>query len=62
MARRGHGCRLRVATIVDNWDTVKKFAGKVADAGAWAGKKISDGAGKLADGANAVGSVLNPFD
>ncbi|MGX1313753.1 hypothetical protein RKD24_003872 [Streptomyces calvus] len=51
-----------VATIVDNWDTVKKFPGKVADAGAWAGKKISEGAGKLADGAKALGSALNPFD
>jgi hypothetical protein len=51
-----------VATIVDNWDTVKKFPGKVADAGAWAGKKIGEGAGKLADGAKAVGSALNPFD
>ncbi|CCK28237.1 mucin-2 [Streptomyces davaonensis JCM 4913] len=51
-----------VATIVDNWDTVKKFPGKVADAGAWAGKKISEGAGKLADGVKALGSALNPFD
>ncbi|MFI6371579.1 mucin-2 [Streptomyces sp. NPDC050546] len=51
-----------VASIVDNWDTVKKFPGKVADAGAWAGKKISEGAGKLADGAKSLGSALNPFD
>lgn len=51
-----------VATIVDNWDTVKKFPGKVADAGAWAGKKIGEGAGKLVDGAKELGSALNPFD
>jgi hypothetical protein len=47
-----------VATIVDNWDTVKKFPGKVADAGAWAGEKISEGAGKLADGAKSVGKTI----
>ena len=51
-----------VATIVDNWEKVKEFPGKVADAGAWAGKKISEGAGKLADSAKALGSALNPFD
>ncbi|KES07980.1 mucin-2 [Streptomyces toyocaensis] len=51
-----------VATIVDNWETVKEFPGKVADAGAWAGEKISEGAGKLADGAKSLGSALNPFD
>ncbi|MFB7332661.1 mucin-2 [Streptomyces adustus] len=47
-----------VATIVDNWDTVKKFPGKVADAGAWAGKKIGEGAGKLADGAKSFGKAI----
>ncbi|ANB07868.1 mucin-2 [Streptomyces ambofaciens] len=51
-----------VSSIVDNWDTVKKFPGKVADAGAWAGKKVAEGAGKLADGAKKLGSALNPFD
>lgn len=51
-----------VATIADNWEAAKKFPGKVADAGAWAGKKISEGAGKLADGAKALGNALNPFD
>ncbi|GGL73542.1 hypothetical protein GCM10010129_16470 [Streptomyces fumigatiscleroticus] len=51
-----------VATIVDNWDTVKKFPGKVAEAGAWAGKKVAEGAGKLAEGAKKLGSALNPFD
>ncbi|MFC9463358.1 mucin-2 [Streptomyces coelicoflavus] len=51
-----------VASIVDNWDKVKKWPGKVADAGAWAGEKISEGAGKLADGAKKLGSALNPFD
>ncbi|MFD7873037.1 mucin-2 [Streptomyces sp. NPDC059766] len=47
-----------VATIVDNWDTVKKFPGKVADAGAWAGKKLGEGAGKLADGAKGLGKAI----
>jgi len=47
-----------VATIVDNWDTVKKWPGKVADAGAWAGKKLGEGAGKLADGAKSVGKTI----
>ncbi|MGW1727391.1 mucin-2 [Streptomyces sp. NPDC002306] len=47
-----------VATIVDNWDTVKKFPGKVADAGAWAGEKIGEGAGKLADGAKSLGKTI----
>ncbi|MFF4837878.1 mucin-2 [Streptomyces sp. NPDC001315] len=47
-----------VATIVDNWDTVKKFPGKVADAGAWAGKKIGEGASKLADGAKSIGNAI----
>ncbi|MEU6681999.1 mucin-2 [Streptomyces sp. NPDC046832] len=51
-----------VATIVDNWDTVRQFPGKVADAGRWAGKKIGEGAGKLVDGAKELGSALNPFD
>ncbi|MEW2266357.1 mucin-2 [Streptomyces sp. NPDC047853] len=51
-----------VSSIVDNWDTVKQFPGKVADAGAWAGKKVAEGAGKLADGAKKLGSALNPFD
>jgi hypothetical protein len=51
-----------VATIVDNWDTVRQFPGKVADAGRWAGKKIGEGAGKLVDGAKSLGSALNPFD
>jgi hypothetical protein len=51
-----------VATIVDNWETVKTFPGKVADAGRWAGKKIGEGAGKLVDGAKKLGSALNPFD
>ncbi|MFJ2818341.1 mucin-2 [Streptomyces sp. NPDC087294] len=47
-----------VASIVDNWDTVKKFPGKVADAGAWAGKEIGEGAGKLADGAKSLGKSI----
>lgn len=47
-----------VATIVDNWDTVKKFPGKVADAGRWAGEKIGEGASKLADGAKSVGKAI----
>ncbi|MFJ8281122.1 mucin-2 [Streptomyces griseoviridis] len=47
-----------VASIVDNWETVKKFPGKVADAGAWAGKKVGEGAGKLADGAKSLGKKL----
>jgi hypothetical protein len=47
-----------VATIVDNWDTVKKFPGKVADAGRWAGKKVGEGASKLVDGAKGVGEVI----
>jgi len=47
-----------VATIVDNWDTVKKFPGKVADAGRWAGKKMGEGAGKLVDGAKNVGKTI----
>ncbi|WP_374227485.1 mucin-2 [Streptomyces sp. AC627_RSS907] len=51
-----------VSSIVDNWDKVKQFPGKVADAGAWAGKKVAEGAGKLADGAKKLGSALNPFD
>ncbi|ESP96486.1 hypothetical protein EES44_10995 [Streptomyces sp. ADI96-15] len=44
-----------VSSIVDNWDTVKKFPGKVADAGAWAGRKLGEGTRKLT-------SALNPFD
>ncbi|MET7292388.1 mucin-2 [Streptomyces griseoloalbus] len=51
-----------VATIVDNRKALKEFPGKVADAGSWASEKISEGAGKLADGAKALGSALNPFD
>ncbi|MEU1291807.1 mucin-2 [Streptomyces sp. NPDC005840] len=47
-----------VATIVDNWETVKRFPGKVADAGAWAGKKAGEGAEKLSDGAKALGRKL----
>jgi hypothetical protein len=47
-----------VATIVDNWDTVKKWPGKVADAGQWAGKKVGEGAGKLVDGAKSVGKAI----
>ncbi len=49
-------------TLWQNRDKIKEFPGKVADAGAWAGKKISEGAGKLADGAKKLGSALNPFD
>ncbi|WP_431042102.1 mucin-2 [Streptomyces sp. P1-3] len=51
-----------VALIVDNWDTVKKFPGKVADAGRWAKDKIGEGAGKAVEGAKKLGSALNPFD
>lgn len=51
-----------VASIIDNREAIKEFPGKVADAGAWAGEKISEGAGKLADGAKSLGSALNPFD
>jgi len=47
-----------VSSIVDNWDTVKKFPGKVADAGRWAGEKVGEGAGKLVDGAKSVGSAI----
>jgi hypothetical protein len=47
-----------IAAIVDNWDTVKKFPGKVADAGRWAGKKIGEGASKLVDGAKGIGKTI----
>ncbi|MET7936470.1 mucin-2 [Streptomyces sp. NPDC005322] len=47
-----------VALVVDNWDTVKKFPGKVADAGRWAGKKV----GEAVDGVKKLGSAINPFD
>jgi X-X-X-Leu-X-X-Gly heptad repeat protein len=49
-------------TVWQNRDKIKELPGKIADAGAWAGKKISEGAGKLADGAKKLGSALNPFD
>ncbi|MFF1275229.1 mucin-2 [Streptomyces marokkonensis] len=49
-------------TLWENRETIKEFPGKVADAGAWAGKKVAEGAGKLADGAKKLGSALNPFD
>ncbi|MFI8094042.1 mucin-2 [Streptomyces sp. NPDC086080] len=49
-------------TLWQNREKLKDFPGKVADAGAWAGNKISEGADKLADGAKKLGSVLNPFD
>ncbi|MFD9307495.1 mucin-2 [Streptomyces sp. NPDC060048] len=51
-----------VASIVDNWDTVKQWPGKVADAAGKAGEAISKGAGKLADGAKKLVSKYNPFD
>ncbi|GGV77806.1 hypothetical protein GCM10010294_45990 [Streptomyces griseoloalbus] len=51
-----------VATIVDNRKALKEFPGKVADTGAWASERISGGFGKVADGAKALGSALNPFD
>ncbi|MGW5847050.1 mucin-2 [Streptomyces sp. NPDC055254] len=51
-----------VASIVDNWDTVKKWPGQVADAAGRAGEAISKGAGKLADGAKKLASKYNPFD
>ncbi|MFD8521792.1 mucin-2 [Streptomyces capillispiralis] len=51
-----------VSTIIANKEKFKEFPGKVADAGRWAGKKIGEGAGKLADGAKKLGSALNPFD
>ncbi|NKI44323.1 mucin-2 [Streptomyces physcomitrii] len=51
-----------VATIVDNWDTVKKFPGKVADGAKWAGNKVKEGVGNAVDGAKKLGSKLNPFD
>ncbi|MBT2451334.1 mucin-2 [Streptomyces sp. ISL-43] len=49
-------------SIWDNWDTVKKWPGKVADAAGKAGEVISKGAGKLADGAKKLVSKYNPFD
>ncbi|MET7292378.1 hypothetical protein ABZS79_09570 [Streptomyces griseoloalbus] len=50
------------ATIIANKEKFKEIPGKVADAGRWAGKKIGEGAEKLADGAKKLGSALNPFD
>jgi hypothetical protein len=49
-------------SLWQNREKIKEFPGKVADAGAWAGKKIAEGTGKLADGAKKLGSALNPFD
>ncbi|MDT0402513.1 mucin-2 [Streptomyces edwardsiae] len=49
-------------TLWQNREKIKEFPGKIADAGAWAGKKAAEGAGKLADGAKKLGSALNPFD
>ncbi|MFE1254429.1 mucin-2 [Streptomyces fungicidicus] len=49
-------------TLWQNRDKIREFPGKVADAGAWAGKKVAEGAAKLADGAKKLGSALNPFD
>ncbi|MFJ3722039.1 mucin-2 [Streptomyces sp. NPDC090045] len=48
--------------IWDNWDKVKQWPGKVADAAGKAGEVISKGAGKLADGAKNLVSKYNPFD
>ncbi|MEU7603085.1 mucin-2 [Streptomyces sp. NPDC040724] len=48
--------------IADNWDTVKQWPGKVADAAGKAGEVISKGAGRLADGAKNLVSKYNPFD
>ncbi|MVO83851.1 mucin-2 [Streptomyces sp. p1417] len=51
-----------VSSIIDNWDKVKKFPGKVADAGRWAGKKVGEGVDKLKEGGKKLVSGLNPFD
>ncbi|MFD3539759.1 mucin-2 [Streptomyces sp. NPDC058662] len=51
-----------VASIVDNWDTVKKWPGQVADAAGRAGDAISKGASNLAKGAKDLASKYNPFD
>ncbi|MER5299050.1 MULTISPECIES: mucin-2 [Streptomyces] len=50
-----------VSSIVDNWDKVKQFPGKVADAGRWAGDKVKEGAGKLVSGGKSLAKKLNPF-
>ncbi|MGW0361894.1 mucin-2 [Streptomyces sp. NPDC002990] len=48
--------------VWDNWDTVKQWPGKVADAAGKAGGAIKKGAGKLVDGAKNLVSKYNPFD
>ncbi|MBB5934687.1 mucin-2 [Streptomyces zagrosensis] len=50
------------ALVIDNWDTVKKFPGKVEDAGKWTKDKVSDGMDKAVGGAKKFGSAVNPFD
>ncbi|GGR73374.1 hypothetical protein GCM10010252_09900 [Streptomyces aureoverticillatus] len=51
-----------VSSIVDNWDKVKQFPGKVADAGRWAGEKVGEGVNKLKEGGKNLVKSLNPFD
>lgn len=51
-----------VSSVVANWDKVKKFPGKVADAGRWAGNKVKKGVGKAVSGAKSFGKAINPFD
>ncbi|MFH9072237.1 hypothetical protein [Streptomyces alboflavus] len=50
-----------VSSIIDNWGTVKKFPGKVAEAGGWAARKTREGAGKLVSGGKKFFSSVNPF-
>ncbi len=51
-----------VATIVDNWEKVKEFPGKVADVGRSMARGIGESAGNLVDRAKKLSSSLNPFD
>ncbi|KUF17556.1 hypothetical protein [Streptomyces silvensis] len=51
-----------VSSVIDNWDKVKEFPGKVADAGRWAGKKVGEGVDKLKEGGKKLVKSLNPFD
>lgn len=50
-----------VSSIVDNWNKVKQFPGKVADAGRWTGRQAEKGFNKAVGGAKRLGKALNPF-
>ncbi|MEL3944804.1 MULTISPECIES: mucin-2 [Streptomyces] len=50
-----------VSSVIDNWDKVKQFPGKVAEAGTWAKNKVGEGLNKAKEGGKKLLKSLNPF-